>query len=288
MNEKPLGLASLLGSALVLALALPASAQVTGYNLFEEDFLNQTGPSTVTSNTWAATANLTLSSSTDASLVTVTPAGQSADALVASPTDATSYSYRATFFSQADMEAAFPRGQVYAYNISGGTQGSDSGNLSFPSSTAFTYPSAVPSFTDYSALQNLNVSQAFTFTFSGFTALTGSSDQSLLFLDIYNSSGADVFSDDFLSASTTSVILPAGTLMAGATYTATLDYSNRQTTTDSGFGASSGGVTPFAGLDYSTSAVFTTAAPEPSMAGMLLAGILLLVLGRGLRRIRPA
>jgi hypothetical protein len=288
MNKRTLGLGLLLGAMLLFTLVPHANAQVTDYNLFEEDFLTQTGPSTVTSDTWAATANLTLANSTDASTVTVTPPNQSLYALIASPTDPASYSYQATFANQASMEALFPRGSTYTYNVSGGNLGSDSGNLSFPASNTFDYPSAIPSFTNYSAFQNLNAEQAFTFTFSGFAALTGGSDQSLVFFNIYDASGAEIFSDNFLPASTTGVTVPGGTLTAGTTYTADLDYSNRQTTTDTGFSTSSGGVNPFGGLDYNTSAGFTTAAPtpEPPVTWMLLAGVMILVWGRRLRGVR--
>jgi hypothetical protein len=278
-------LAICVGLLTALTLAPRADAQVNGYNLFEEDFLSQTGSSTVTSTSWAATANLILNGSSDATAVDVILPDGTDDSLLPNATNPTAYAYRQNFASQSDMESVFPPNSVYSYSISGGAQGNDSGDLTFPQESSaagdISYPSAIPSFSNYSAIQNLNPSQAFTFDFSGFQALTDSSDQSLLFLDIYNAAGVDVFSDDFLPATTTSVTLPAGTLLAETSYSVALDYSNRETTTDGGFADE---IDPFVGLDYSTSADFTTAIPEPAVSYLIVAGLGLLVVGRKFSR----
>ena len=139
----------------------------------------------------------------------------------------------------------------------------------------------------------MNAAQQFAFTFSGFNVVNGLSEQDL-FLDIYNAStNTEVFGDDFLSPTTTSVTLPANTLQAGGEYYVTLDYSNRLNTGDAGFGdlngsAGAGYPTVFAGLDYNTSVYFSTASatavPEPATAPMLLAAVGLLVFGRRLLR----
>jgi PEP-CTERM motif len=277
-----------LGCALLLALHSTTEAQVTGYNIFEEDFLTQTGPSTVTSSDWTFTANLTLANAGDASTVSLTAPSSTVYDLSPNPTDATAYQYRQNFGAESDMTASFPTGATYSFAISGGGLGSDSGSLTFPPEGTdpgdLSYPSSVPIFTNYAAIQNINASQAFTFTFPGFDALTGVAQTSNLFLDIRDASGAVVFSDDFLPSTTTSVTVGANTFAPGTLYTASLDYSNRQTTDDDGFTASGDGVDPFAGLDYNTGLTFTTDfVPEPSSAWLILVGVGFLALRRKLQ-----
>jgi hypothetical protein len=195
------------------------------------------------------------------------------------------------------METAFPANSNYTFWLYS-ANGTDLGSITFPSEGTgagqISYPSATPLFTNYAAMQNVNTAQSFTFTFSGFNVVTGLTEQDL-FLDVYNAeTNAEVFSDDFLSPTTTGVTLAANTLQAGTSYYVVLDYSNRLDTGDFGFGDLNGNdgypsPTPYVGLDLNTTAYFTTeslAVPEPGTVPMFLAGAGLLVLGRRfLRRV---
>jgi len=61
---------------------------------------------------------------------------------------------------------------------------------------------------------------SFTNALPGTCTSTSGATCSYVFLDIFqNSHGADVFSDDFQPSSTTSVVIPAGTLIPNTAYT---------------------------------------------------------------------
>jgi hypothetical protein len=290
---KKLLLKALVITTLGIGVTRSSNGQVTDYNLFKEDFLTQTAPSTVSSDDWAATSNLVVTDSSDASSVTITTPSQTNNMPATSPT---SYAYRVNASTKAEMDASAPSNAAYNFTITGGSLGTDSGVLNFPaegkSAGQLSYPSAIPLISNYTAVQNLNTTQAATFDFSGFTDISGSAPggpnqyMSYLFFDVFNSSGTVVFSDDFQSASTTDVTIPAGTLLPDADYTVSLDYSNREVTTDVGFTTSSGGVSPLAGLDYSTATNIHTAAvvPEPSTYWMVVGGLGVLVVGRRVLR----
>jgi hypothetical protein len=148
----------LLTLTLASALLFPAaaSAQVTDYNIFEEDFLTQTGPGTATSDTngWAFTANLTTPTSVDGDNGTLTAPDNTIYVLdTDSPgSTPTTFSYRQSFNSQSDMETAFPTNSSYTFWIYSAA-GDDVGSLTFPSQGTgagqLPYPSATPLFNNY-------------------------------------------------------------------------------------------------------------------------------------------
>jgi hypothetical protein len=279
------------------ALLFPAaaSAQVTDYNIFEENFLTQTGPGTATSNAngWTFTANLTTATSLDTDSATVTAPDSTVYVMdTASPGSSPAvYTTQQNFSSQAALETAFPTNSSYTFWLYSDA-GTDTGAITFPSvgtgAGQISYPSATPLISNYAAMQNLNAAQDFTFTFSGFNVVNGLTEQDL-FLDVFNAdTSAEVFSADFLAPTTTGVTLAANTLQAGTDYYVVLDYSNRLDTGDFGFGDLNGNdgdgfPTPYVGLDLNTIAYFTTdsvAVPEPGTIPMFLAGAGLLVFGR--------
>jgi hypothetical protein len=191
-----------------------------------------------------------------------------------SPTD---YHFQTpTLPDLATMEAAYPMGAYTFQGVNG--PNSDTATLDY---AADDYPqsNAYLTGTDYSSLQGMDASQAFTFHFS--PDLTGSNAAaSFIFFSIYDeTAGMFAFTDGFLPASTTSVLLPANTLTSGHLYDYELDYSNRDILSNPG-GADFG---PQLGFDTRTDGTFTTAAaatPEPGGAAMIviagLAGLFLL------------
>jgi hypothetical protein len=188
-----------------------------------------------------------------------------------SPPSADYHFQTGLFSSLSAMDTAYPFG---TYAFQGGT--TDTATLGY---TANDYPLSSPYLTgtNYTSLQGMNPAQSFTFDFSPFDTGSNASD-SYIFLSIYNvDSGAEVFTDGFLPATTTSAILPGGTLGPDTEYEYQLDYSNRNIVSGTG-----GQYPPEIGSDIRTDGVFTTAAvPEPgSYTAVLAAGFVVLLLLR--------
>ena len=125
------------------------------------------------------------------------------------------------------MDAAYPFGTYTAHALNTVTSATNSDTISY---TQDAYPStqAVVTSATFTGLQGMNPNAPFTIDYNGFTAGAGTTPgQSFEFIDIFNSMGADVFSQSFLPNTQTSVTIPAGTLMPGMAYTLSVDYSDR-------------------------------------------------------------
>ncbi len=191
----------------------------------------------------------------------------------ATPTD---YLYQTGLYATlADMNTAFPTG-TYTFTANNG----DTASYNY---TANDYAGSLPYLTGttYTDLQGMNSSQAFNFTFSPFVT-GGTATDSFMFLTIFDStSGTFVYDAGFLPATTTGLLLPAGTLHAGDQFSYELDFSNRDILT-SGF--SGGDFPPQLGFDVRTSGTFSSAAatatPEPSTIVLFGLGGLLVCVGR--------
>jgi hypothetical protein len=188
-----------------------------------------------------------------------------------SPTD---YHFQTALLPDlATMEAAYPMGTYTFQGVNG--PNTDTATLDY-STDDYPQSNAYLTGTDYSSLQGMDATQDFTFHFN--PDITGSNaTASFIFFTIYDeTAGTVAFSDAFLPASTTSVVLPANTLTSGHLYDYELDYSNRDILSNPG-DADSG---PQLGFDTRTDGLFATAAPEPASAAMLViagfAGLLLL------------
>jgi PEP-CTERM motif len=134
--------------------------------------------------------------------------------------------------------------------------------------------SNTPYITNFTALEQMDANTPFTVDFDTYVP-GGNANQSLLFFSISDLSGT-VFSTGGLPDTTTSVVIPAGTLVAGEQYTFDLLFSNRinGSTAVAGEGVhESIETTQF--CDTHTDGAFSTApgtVPEPSTWAMLLIG----------------
>jgi hypothetical protein len=195
-----------------------------------------------------------------------------------SPTD---YHFQTPFFSSLSaMETAYPFGTYTFHGVDGG--GTDTATLDY---TADDYPQSNPYLTgtDYTSLQGMNAGQNFTLHFSPFVAGSNATDSFIFFTIFDETKGMTVFNDGFLPSTTTSVLLPAGTLTPGDLFDYELDYSNRDIA--SGLGGAE--FAPQLGFDVRSDGVFTTAAtPEPRSYAAVLG--VALVMGLLLRRRRNA
>jgi len=260
-------------SLVISTLAANAAiGQVTDYALFKEGVFTSTDAGGSTPTGWFLDARI-FENPGDSTAASFTNANGVTDAMsLISPG---TFDFSPGLGTKSAMDAASPDGSVSTFRISGGNLGSDSGVFTSPSTPL--YPSTVPTFTDFNAIQNLNANQAFTFTINGFAPLTGAADASYLFLSVSDAAGT-VFSQDYLPATTTSILMPADTLAAGQKYFVSLDYENLASTIDNGFVASSGGVNPTAGYDYQTSMLFTAGVPELPTWLLIATGVALLIL----------
>jgi len=169
---------------------------------------------------------------------------------------------------KAALDLAFPTGSYFFSATNGGP--ADTTSITYLSDS---YAGAAPFLTgtDYSSLQGLNSTQAFTAHFNSFTsALSGPNNSAFVFFTVYDYTlGTFVFNAGFQPSTTTSVLLPANTLAAGHQFAYEIDFSNRLGVVADGteFGG-------FIGFESRTTGLFettarTVAAPEPSTAALV-------------------
>lgn len=184
-----------------------------------------------------------------------------------------------TYATLGDMHAAFPFG-TYTITASG-PAGTETANVPY---AADHFTSGIPYVTNFGDLAGLDPTQQFTFQFPAFTPDPAASE-SYTFLTIYDAAtSAAAFSQDFLPPSTTSVTLPAGTLLPDTGYFFDLIYENRLVGTDPVNGTFTAQL-----FDARTDGDFTTASdavavPEPAALGVFGFGALLVGAFVGLRQ----
>jgi hypothetical protein len=169
--------------------------------------------------------------------------------------------------SLATFQADYPFGTYTITALNSITSASQSGAIGY---TVNLFTSAIPALTGatYTGLHGLNPSSLFTVNFNSFTPNAGAT-LGLTFFTIYDAgTGSVVFTDGFLSPSTTSLVLPANTLQANTLYNFELDFSDRLN------GQNMNGIFTTQGFDMRTDGSFMTAAvPEPGSLTLLLLGL---------------
>ncbi len=251
-----------------LVLSGTARADVTFYDVFlNNEYLQTSNAQPSTAAGFFATATLSYSTAGDVANAQVATGGTpSPDTLTSTPGN--NFNYEASFASLAGMNTAFPLGNPYTFQISGGTLGTQSASLNTP---ATALDSAIPFLTgsSYSNLQGLNPTSADTIGINGFSPVVGATDSFVFLTVTRQSDNAVVFQQSFLAASTTSVLLAANTLAASTAYNVDLDYSSRVSTADAGFGTG----TSILAFEQRTEVSFTTGSvPEPSSLGLTVVG----------------
>lgn len=197
------------------------------------------------------------------------------------PSGATEFNFNSGFYpSLSALHADYPFGN---YTIAAsGPAGAQTSVIPY---SADDFASDVPYLTNYSSLNGLDPAANFTAAYPSFAPNPSVSESFTFFTVSDAATGAVVFSDGFQSPSSTSALIPAGTLLANTAYDFELDYSGRLNGSDS-----ANGTFTEQGFDMRTDGSFTTGpapVPEPDPLPMIAGGLLGL-LGLGwLRRRRP-
>jgi hypothetical protein len=257
MGFKSKKMRALLGCAVTLGLfgAAAAKADVTqvvlGWNIENQ----QTGPSTVALYGTFFSTSASLDGNYSGGTLTY-PGSGSPQTLTYGTSPGPNLFFQTGYLPDlTTLEADYPTG---TYTVT--ATGSDGPSSVTTSPTAYLFGN-MPALTaaSYSALQGLDAGSADTVDFNGFT-LNGAPSESFVFFDIYNATtSADVFSESFLPSSTSSVVIPGGTLAADTKYRYELIYDERIDGTDP---------TTYQLFDNRTFGYFTT--PEPSSVAILL------------------
>lgn len=264
--------AATVGLMLLFAPAAHAS-DVSLLDIFKNIAYEQTGNGVAGLSLNGAFFSADLNSTVDNAYTSAsfTPPGGSATALTAAPSS-TDYHYQTGLYATvADMDAVYHTG---TYDFSGTNGTTDTATLDY---TTNDYSSrAYLTGTDYTKLQGMDPTKNFTFDLSTFTPGGAAQEtNTFIFFTIYDeTTSTTVLNDGFLPDTTTSILLPGGTLTAGDTYDYEIDYSDRDTV--GGTGAAS---PPEIGFEERTDGLFTTASataatPEPTSIVLLGTGLL--------------
>jgi hypothetical protein len=209
-----------------------ARAQLTGDTIFKEAEYTQSGGG-LSLDGYFFSSRLFMTSPTDFDGGSLTYPGPGSPASYSYVSSNPSYLiYQTPYYaSSADLDAAFPAGVYTSTATNSITSASQTTSITSPATDA--YPHTIPALTaaSYAALQAVNPSTDTTINFNTFVP-DGSATSSYIFFDVYDSSGAAVYNQDFLPSSTTAVTIPAGVLMPSTDYSYRLDFSDRLDSTN--------------------------------------------------------
>jgi hypothetical protein len=225
MSTKSFGIVSLPAfAALLVGAAATARADIAFLDSFKNIGFEQTGNgNSLTSNGDFYSADLNTTIPNSYASVTMTYPGPGSPLNIPQVTTTDYHFQTASFSNQAAMDAAFPFG-TYSFTGVGGT--TDTATYSY---TADDYPASSPFLTgtDFTSLQGMNSALPFTMHLSPFVTGTNAS-LSFIFVTVFDeTTNTTVFNDGFLPPSTTTVVIPGGTLTPGDQFDYEIDYSNR-------------------------------------------------------------
>lgn len=248
------------GAALLLA-AVPVRADLAEVNIFDNTVYEQTSGSAPTSPSFFFfNAGGNFSNPGDFTSATLTDPTNTVTNL---PVSGTSFGFGSSLFtSLSDLHNTYPFG-TYTITGNGGTAGPQSETFSY---LADAFPTDVPALAagSFTGLQGMNVADPFTVNFNAFTP---NANLGFTFFSILEG-GVTVFTEGFLSNSTTSVVIPANTLLPGTAYSFELDFSDRNRSIDPNTG-----ITVDQGFDLRTDGGFTSGTPAvPEPASVVLFG----------------
>jgi hypothetical protein len=238
----------------VLAFAsLSLNAQVTNFSVFKVTVYQQTGgtpPSTPdTPNAYYFGAQLNTSDSTGYLDVNLTGPGAAPTAYLSEITPYY-FDFGSPYYAdKPGLDADYPSGE-YDFYVDY-TNFSEFGSVTVPAQEL--YATNVAAFTTncWNAMQQVDPAQDFTLNWNSFVASPGTTS-AYTFIDIFNeNTGEAPFSADFLTPDTITTNIPANTLQYGEVYRVNAFFSNRQDTSDAGFGGALGTV-GFDNLTYTT------------------------------------
>jgi len=217
-------------TALVAGIA-PAYAGMEDYSLFRSGEFQQTGTSTVvpfnggTNYFFAAVSQV--SSPSDFDSMTLTDPLSTTHALTGPV--GTTWSFQTGFMTKSALDTQFPAG-IYNLDAANGSGENVSVNLNYDGTDRYSAPPTLTSAT-FSALSGMDPHNAFMLSFDPFTP-DPSTNTDGIFVTITGPGDTTVFSAPFLSPSTTSVVIPADTLLPNTAYQEELIFSSRIDNTD--------------------------------------------------------
>jgi hypothetical protein len=250
----------------LLSVASPLRASLVTVDFFKNVEYNQTsGAAPTTPVGYFASLRAFAQNAGDFTSASVTyPGPASPQALTQSGTQ---FTFQTPFLgSQAVLDAAYPFG-TYSFSAIGAVNQSASINY-----LADAYTADIPALTaaTFAALQGMNPANSFTFNFNPFTP-NPSATVGITFLTIFGTPFGGSHPN-----STTSVVMPANTLLPNTTYTYELDFSDRIDGRD--------GIPTTTGFDVRTDGTFTTGdavstTPEPGSLTLVALGAAVLAFG---------
>jgi len=237
---------------LLLALAaVPAAADIQLIDLYYETRAQQVAP-TPPATSYATFAS-TVYTSDPAEIGSVTGTAPDLQTLPFIRFENGSHRWFAgTYATEAALMDAVPPG-LYTFDIAGGTLGDVSATVDQPYDG--NWPPQIPAFTPgtFASFAAVDPGQDLTINFNAFTP--GLNANSVFSTVNINNADFSVFVGYFIPAGGTSVLIPAGTLTPGDTFTVSLGFISQERH----YGAAFGTATTYVGfLRYTNAAMQTT------------------------------